>query len=142
MKMGETNAPREQGRSPRTAFPFMLLMIIGLLAAFFLFNGFEFYFRGETGQSIAYFVLGILGVSFAAFMANRLVGKISIPTPSVPLTTIVCTKCDFKNVRDFQVGDYIPKSAGTCPSCGGSSIIDRIYIEDKTPQKKKKEDYV
>jgi len=45
------------------------------------------------------------------------------------ITTIVCQKCGFKNVRDFQRGDYIYKEAEPCPKCNEKTSVTSIYRE-------------
>ena len=46
-------------------------------------------------------------------------------------TVIRCLKCDYKNVREFEKGDYILRNAGSCPKCGGTLIIYSIFRESK-----------
>ncbi|MCX8176541.1 MAG: hypothetical protein N3E48_04860 [Candidatus Bathyarchaeota archaeon] len=57
--------------------------------------------------------------------------------PQKVLTLIQCTKCAFKSVRDFQVGDYIPKVAGSCPNCGSIFQIEAIYVEEPVKKESK-----
>lgn len=51
------------------------------------------------------------------------------------LTVIQCTKCDYKNIRDFNKGDYVLKEVGSCPKCNGTLLIYSIFRE---PEKKEK----
>jgi len=53
------------------------------------------------------------------------------------MTIIECRKCGFKNVREFQRGDYIFKQMGTCEKCNEPLLVTGIYREIKEPKKKK-----
>jgi hypothetical protein len=64
------------------------------------------------------------------------VRKFSFKTLPV-VTTIVCSECDLKNIRDFERGDYILKNLGKCTKCDGSLTISAIYRE--VSEKKKAE---
>lgn len=44
------------------------------------------------------------------------------------ITVIKCEKCDYKEERKFQRGDYIFKQVGTCGKCSGNLYIDDIYV--------------
>ncbi|MFQ5997889.1 MAG: hypothetical protein ACE5KO_01125 [Candidatus Bathyarchaeia archaeon] len=129
---------------PRSTFALLLLIVIGLLSVFFVVNGFDFYFRGDTTVSLTYFALGVVGLIFSAVMANRLMGKYTIPLPKVPQTSVHCSECGFKTVRNFQTGDFIPKEFGVCPNCGksGSYNIEAIFVEDLTPVKRRREEFL
>ena len=51
-------------------------------------------------------------------------------------TTMECSKCGFKNVRDFQRGDYIFKETEQqCPKCNEKMSIASIYREVKEKKK-------
>jgi len=52
------------------------------------------------------------------------------------ITTIQCSKCGFKNIRDFQRGDYIFKETDQqCPKCNEKMSIASIYREVKEKRK-------
>nr|KXH74270.1 MAG: hypothetical protein AM325_12955 [Candidatus Thorarchaeota archaeon SMTZ1-45] len=49
------------------------------------------------------------------------------PPPTV--TEIRCSSCDFKEIRDFQKGDYVLKAVeATCPKCQGAMTIEGVYM--------------
>ncbi|AWR94669.1 hypothetical protein [Acidianus brierleyi] len=52
-------------------------------------------------------------------------------------TEIRCMTCDYKIVRDFQQGDFVPKIVGQCPKDGGQLYIAGIYAENIAPAQKK-----
>jgi len=119
----------------------MLLVVIGLLSAFFLVNGYDLYIQGNLAAGLPYLVLGVLGLVFSALMLNRLAGRMAPPAPKITVTLVECVQCAVKNLRNFQVGDYIPKPVGACPNCGGQQIIQAIYVEEKPPQKRREDAY-
>jgi len=51
------------------------------------------------------------------------------------LTVIQCTKCNYRNVKDFEKGDYILKEVGSCPKCDGTLLIYSIFREVKEKEK-------
>ncbi|MEA2090373.1 MAG: hypothetical protein U9O89_06430 [Thermoproteota archaeon] len=87
----------------------------------------------ESGDfSAGYFlIIGFIGLALSIYMlyqTKRSVLRLSIKTPPV-LTTIVCQKCGFKNIRDFREGDYIFKGMEPCPKCNEKMVITSIYRE-------------
>lgn len=78
-------------------------------------------------------LLGFLGVALSTYVllqTRRKMKRLSIKTP--PITTIVeCRKCGFKNVRDFQRGDYVFKEGDPCQKCNENMLITAIYKEVK-----------
>jgi hypothetical protein len=93
----------------------------------------------DTESIVAFLAIGFLGVIFATYMllqTRRRVMQMSIEIPPV-MTIITCQKCDFKNQRQFERGDYIFKDAGPCPKCNNKLLISAIYRE--VTEKPKKE---
>ncbi len=123
----------------RPAYAIIFLVIIGVLAAFFLSRGLDAYLSGQIANSMTYFILGLFGIFFVLLMASRFAERFSGIPPRVTLTLLQCTSCAFKSIRNFQMGDFVPKPMGTCPSCGGPFIVESIYSEEKSPAKKKKD---
>lgn len=88
---------------------------------------------------IGYIILlfGVLGTAIATYtlvqMWRRL-SKLRIVIPPVT-TTIECKKCNFKNVREFQRGDYIFKEVEPCQKCNDKMLITAIYREVKEKEK-------
>jgi len=52
-------------------------------------------------------------------------------------TTTECKKCGYKNVREFQRGDYIFKELDQCQKCNDKLIITAIYREVKEKEKER-----
>jgi phosphoglycerol transferase MdoB-like AlkP superfamily enzyme len=110
-------------------FIIYLIVLVVILAVGYLAGS---YFK-PANQSAPTFNLTILTAGFIILTGILLLFRFLNRAPTVPqrkvITTIQCAKCAFKNIRDFQQGDYIPKTVGTGPSCGGPFIIDAIYTE-------------
>jgi hypothetical protein len=82
-------------------------------------------------------VLGFLGVAlstYVLFQTRRRMLKLKIVVPPVR-TTVECKKCGFKDLRDFQRGDYIFKEIGPCQKCNDTMMITAIYKEVKEKEK-------
>jgi len=82
-------------------------------------------------------LLGFLGVAistYVLFQTRRRLTKLKIIVPPVN-TTIECRKCGFKNVREFQRGDYIFKEGDNCQKCNERMLITAIYREVKDKEK-------
>jgi hypothetical protein len=96
-----------------------------------------------TGDILSYvfFFVGLLAMSmgFSLMTAGR--GK-APPTPPPPtVTEILCDSpdCDFKEIRDFEKGDYILKPLElTCPKCTSSMTIQGVYIVRPEPEEKER----
>jgi hypothetical protein len=46
-------------------------------------------------------------------------------------TRISCNKCSVKEMRSFQVGDYLFKDMGACQGCNGEMTITGIFTKTK-----------
>jgi len=92
-------------------------------------------FRGNEEMGM-YFLLAAIALTAMSWLASRSVRT----TKEVPvlrsfrvLTEISCASCGFKEVREFEEGDYIFKEIGKCPRCGGIRVITRICREETRP---------
>lgn len=91
----------------------------------------------NTEASWVLLLLGFVGVSlstYVLFQTRRRLSKLKIVLPPV-VTTIECKKCGFKNVREFQRGDYIFKEGEPCQKCSDKMLITAIYREVKDKEK-------
>lgn len=91
----------------------------------------------DLSSSYSFLAIGFFGLAITAYILFQ-TRKRPIPealkTPRV-LTTLECKKCDFKNVRDFERGDYIFKEDGPCQKCDDKMTISAIYREEKKDNK-------
>ncbi len=83
-------------------------------------------------------ILGFIAMTMSAYMllqSRRRAASMKIEIPQVK-TTIECTKCGFKSVREFQRGDYVFKEFNDkCQKCDDKMTITAIYKEVKEKEK-------
>ena len=126
--MDETNTPR------RTSSLFIAIIVITLaLSTVAIFQGAEAYRTGQTGTGTSFIAIGISGLALSAYMLfqtrRRTLDMIIKMQPVT--TTVLCQKCGFKNLREFQRGDYIFKQTEDCPKCKEQMQISSIYREEE-----------
>jgi len=116
--------------------PFFLTMILiafvlSLTALYIAFDA--LLNQSEALDAYSFLAIGLGGLAFSVYMLLQIRGKPTQPTLELPrvLTTLECTKCDFKNIRDFQREDYIFKKAGSCQKCDETMTITAIYRQPK-----------
>ncbi len=88
----------------------------------------------------AYYLLliGFLGMALSAYVllqTRKRIKRLSIKAPPIT-TTIECGKCGFKNIREFQRGDYVFKEVDSCQKCNENMLITAIYREVKEKREK------
>ncbi len=86
--------------------------------------------------SFVLFIVGlvVMSLGFSLLTAGR---KKKEEKPSLPtVTEIRCNGCDFKEIRDYEKGDYIlmPVEAN-CPKCSGKMTIEGVYVVREEPEK-------
>jgi hypothetical protein len=89
---------------------------------------------------LVWFFIGILvaSVGLSLLQGGKKPTEHEPPPPTV--TEIHCdnSSCDFKEIREFQSGDYILKPvAAKCPKCESAMTIEGVYVvrEDKESDK-------
>ena len=110
----------------------VLITIVVVLAvsASALYTAFDLYMRQDVASGY-YLLIGFLGLTFSIYMllqTRRRMRRFTLKTTPIT-TTITCQKCDFKNLRDFERGDFILKETGPCTKCDGTMLISAIYRE-------------
>jgi len=130
--MNETQSPTK-----KISFFFIVVISVMLvLSIMALYQAFETY-RRNGNADLGSILLGVSAIALSSYMLvnmRRKPLKLGFEMPKV-LTNIQCTKCDFKNAREFQGGDYVLKEVGSCPKCNNSMIISSIYKEVKEKEK-------
>lgn len=93
---------------------------------------------GTSGQLVWSFVgMFVMAIGLSLLTAGRQQKEVKPPPPTV--TEIRCDSCDFKEIRDFQKGDFVLRAVeAPCPKCQGSMTIEGVYIvrEDSEDQDK------
>lgn len=128
--MGETMS---ETKTPRRISTFFLIIIVITLALSIvaIFSGVNAYLSDDSGTVYPSLLIGVSGLALSAYMlfqTRRRTLQIDIKMQPVT-TTIRCQKCGFKNLREFQKGDYIFKEAEECPKCTEKMQVDSIYRE-------------
>lgn len=126
--MGETET-----KTPRRISSFFIAIIVVTLALsiFAIYSGANAYINGETGTAYPSLLIGVSGLALSAYMLFQTRGRtLRFTLKMQPVTTtLLCQKCGFKNLREFQRGDYIFKEAEECPKCKEKMQINSIYRE-------------
>lgn len=127
--MSEKEKPRR-----RPFIFFAIILIVLALSIVVLSQAFAAYLSGDFGFEDSVLVMmglaGFVASAYMMFQTRRGMLKVTFEAPKVS-TTIMCSKCDFKSIRDFQRGDYILKDAEPCPKCNEKMMIASIYREVK-----------
>jgi hypothetical protein len=115
-------------------FAIVLVFIALSVAAFYY--GIEAYLGGGDGSLLL--LIGFSGVALSTYMllqTRRRTPRI-VFKPYQIATTMLCQKCGFKNIREFQRGDYIFKEdVEECPKCKEKMMIASIYREAEEEEK-------
>jgi len=120
-----------------SSFLNIIVLVVLALALVSLALAFNAFMEGEEIVAIYLVIIGFiaLGLSTYVLMQSRSrAAAIKIETPQT-LTTIECKKCGFKNVREFQRGDYVYKDLDKCQKCDDKLMITAIYKEVKEKEK-------
>ncbi|MEM3589993.1 MAG: hypothetical protein QXN33_03235, partial [Candidatus Bathyarchaeia archaeon] len=88
---------------------------------------------GHSEEAYYNLMLGSIGIALASssllLMRRR---ALRFKPPPEVFTVIKCSKCGFRLVRHFQVGDYVSGELGKCQQCDGKMIISSIYAESES----------
>ncbi len=123
-----------------------IILIPLLLALILIALGLYDTFQSEnTSEGGLYLSMGMLTLAFSTywlFQTRRRILRI-VSSEIQPLsTTLQCQKCGFKNVREFQRGDFVFKETDqACPKDNEKMMISAIYRELKEKQKAKEEGF-
>lgn len=86
----------------------------------------------DLPTAILYLSVAIVSFGFVSFSLMRVRRGYSIPflSNNRVLSVVLCTKCTFKQIKNFTLGDYVFKQEGKCTQCGNTSLfINGIYSE-------------
>jgi len=113
---------------------FIVLAALFVISIWFLYVGLTSYVSGEFETATVMALIGVIGLGISLIVLRRLRRRIMVPLqqPLIPLNVLTveqCDKCGFKNVKKFERGDYVFKTAEKCPKCGTLTTITSIYYE-------------
>ena len=113
-------------------FSIIMVLITVVLSVIALFIGFTTY-ESQDLSALPYMLIGFIGLAISAYLLLQTKRKPLRGTFEMPqvVTTILCQKCGFKNIRDFERGDYFFKETEPCPKCNDNMMIASIYREVK-----------
>ena len=108
----------------------MALSIVALVSAVYVYEeNFQF--------AVILLAMGLIAMGMSVYVllqSRKRLASMKIEAPKV-MTTIECKKCNFKNVREFQRGDFVFKDLDPCQKCNEKMIITAIYKEVKEKEK-------
>jgi predicted ferric reductase len=108
----------------------MALSIVALVSAVYVYEE-DFQF------AVILLAMGLIAMGMSVYVllqSRKRLASMKIEAPKV-MTTIECKKCNFKNVREFQRGDFVFKDLDPCQKCNEKMIITAIYKEVKEKEK-------
>lgn len=136
------NKMNEETETPARRFSSIVLItiiVVFALSLASLYQAYELFLSDDL--TMGYFLLiGFIGLvlsSYMLFQTRRRMQRFTLKTQPIT-TTIVCSKCGFKNVRNFERSDYILKELGSCTKCEGTMMISAIYREVQEKRKEEK----
>ena len=112
----------------------LAIILVTLVLAFAaLYQAVNAFRTEDFNAGINFAMIGATTLALSTYMlfrTRRRMQKFTIKMQRVA-TTILCQKCGFKTIRDFQRGDYIFKEAEECPKCNEKMLVASIYREPK-----------
>ena len=142
--MSETTETNETSgtKQPTRRFSSFLVAIVFVLLALSIFMLISAYDLFQSGRDYTiYMMIGLIGLALSTYIllqTRKKVSQIALAIQPVT-TTVLCQKCGFKNIREFQRGDYIFKEAEPCPRCNEKTTIASIIREVKEKERVREE---
>ncbi|HKZ93650.1 MAG TPA: hypothetical protein VJ249_03600 [Candidatus Bathyarchaeia archaeon] len=122
-----------------------VVMIALLLSLVSIYLGLNEYLVGDSSTASFYMSIGMVTLALSTYMLyqtrRRMIRLISLEMQPLS-STVQCQKCGFKNVREFQRGDFVFKETEEkCPKDETKMKISSIYREVKDKEKAKESSY-
>lgn len=138
----ETSASMARRISP---FLLAIIMITLVLSLASIYQGIDAYMKDDSASGNLFLTMGITTLIISTYLWFQTRRRmLRLPIGMQPLnTTLECQKCGFKNVREFQRGDYIFKpTEDPCPKCNEKTMtIGSIFREVKEKEKAREAGY-
>ncbi len=123
--------------------PYLLavIMIAVVLSVFSIYNGAIDYLKDDLANGTLFLAMGfatLLVATYLLFVTRRRMLKLGVEFPKMN-TSLECTKCGNKSLREFQKGDYVyKKTEEPCSKCNEKALaINGIFREVKEKEKAK-----
>ncbi len=129
----------QQTTNPPTRIPSRVwIILLSAIVLSLIAIGLATYFVEAFPEISGYLlILGAIGIIFSLYsliQVRRRIIRTRIQSPPIT-TTIECKKCGYKNVREFQRGDFIFKEVDQCQKCNDKMLITAIFREVKEKEK-------
>ena len=131
----------------RKVSPYLLaiIMITLVLSLVSIYQGAIAYVDGDVSSGSLYLIMGATTLAVATYLwlqTRKRMLRLNVEIPPMN-TTLECVKCGFRNIRDFQKGDYVYKHVeDPCPKCNEKAMnIGSIFREVKDKEKAKEITY-
>jgi len=129
----------------RPSFYLLAIILITLLLSLALIiTGIDYMEIGlDPYTRTLFLLLGLTILALSAYMlfqTRKRMFRLGLEMQPL-ITTLLCQKCGFKNLRDFTRGDYVFKQVEEqCPKCSEKAFaISSIYREVKEKEKAREE---
>jgi len=138
--MGEGGGPAYPGMSLSWVM-LVVVAVIGVFSLFSLYLGFQAYGSNRPEQANYYIIVGAAGFAAMGYMFFR---SKTLPSsrgdvPQVDVfTTLECSQCGLKRMREFTRGDYVFKDDEPCTRCDGKMLITRIQRREDEGKRPKR----
>src|SRR5665647_774772 len=120
-----------------TYLMFIILVVLGLSIVALVSAAYA-YILGSSIAASFLLIIGFFAMGLSAavlYQSRRRVVAMKIEVSKV-MTTIECKKCNSKNIREYQRGDYVFKELDACQKCPDTKqLITAIYKEVKEKEK-------
>lgn len=130
MRHMSDTAPAQMTGASQNWVGLAAMVIVGALALFSLYMGFQAYGNGEIETAFMYMIIGVSGfvaIGYSFFRVKSVQKEKLDPKKVEVITTLECPQCNLKRVRSFKRGDYLYKNDEPCTRCEGQMIITRIH---------------
>jgi hypothetical protein len=132
----------DSNSSPATnrisSFVFMIVLAVMILSVVAFGLAAWAYVADNLTSAVFLTITGVIAMTLSAYVllqTRRTAVATKLP-PAKVMTTVECRKCGFKNIRDFQRGDYVYRELEPCQKCPEEKmIITAIYKEIKEKEK-------
>ncbi|MEM3378229.1 MAG: hypothetical protein QXV09_05980 [Candidatus Bathyarchaeia archaeon] len=115
----------------------MIVLIVLALSMVALISSVNLFVEGNEVAAGYLLIIGLIAMALSLYVmvqSRKRLADIRIEAPKV-MTTIECKKCGFKNVREFQRGDFVFKELDPCQKCNEKMLITAIYKEVREREK-------
>ncbi len=111
----------------------VIAFILGIVGLVTLLFGQAALNSNDLPTALLYFSITVLSLGFVSFSVLRVRRGYSFSSLSNNriMSIVLCSKCTFKQIKNFALGDYVFKQEGKCSQCGNTTLfISGIFSDD------------